>query len=137
MVVEDYVLVEDVISNIKTFTQQCQEEWENDQLFEMANIHSDLHGIRDVVIWVGKTDGRHGLRVKVSNTKNKFDIGNHFVIQMPSLDYDPSQVAKWISANQLKKIFMWIKLNQKLLYDYETGIIDNTRKFEDMISPIS
>jgi len=100
-----------------------------DELFEMANIHHDVHGIDDIVIWVGMANKRHGLRVKVSNRKGKFDPTDHFNIQMPSLDYEPPKVAKWITTKHLRKIFEWIKINQDLLYDYENGEIDNTLVF--------
>jgi len=104
-----------------------------DELFEMANIHNQDHGIDDIVIWVGLANKRHGLRVKVSNKKNKFDAEDNFNIQMPSLDYDHTQVASWIGAKKLKQIAEWIKLNQSLLYDYENGVIDDTRLFLDSI----
>jgi len=118
---------------IELFEQECKTEWEDDILFEMANLHPKYHNIKDVVIWVGKANKRHGLRVKVSNVRNKFDVNDHFVIQMPSLDYNPKNVAKWID---IKLIQDWIKLNQKLLYDYENGIIDDTGEFLDNIKPL-
>lgn len=107
-----------------------------DELYEMANIHSRYHGIQDIVIWVGLANKQHGLRIKVSNVKNKFDQNNCFVIQMPSLDYNPEKVASWIDKNKMKQITEWIKLNQVLLYDYENGVIDDTGLFLDSISPV-
>jgi len=121
------------LTELKLFEQQCLEEWENDSLFEMAKISSKQHGINNVIIWVGQTNKRHGLRVKVSNIKNKFSLDDHFVIRMPSLDYDPKQVANWID---MKPILSWIKLNQKLLNDYENGLVDDTGIFLDNISKI-
>ena len=121
------------MKSIEIFEQQCQKEWEDDVLFEMANVHSQYHGIKDVVIWVGKANKQHGLRVKVSNIKNKFSISDHFVIQMPSLDYNPKSAAKWVP---IKEILEWIKLNQDLLYAYENGSIDDTGEFLDNISSI-
>lgn len=103
-------------------------EWENEELFEMANIHSNLHDIDGVVIWVGLANKRHGLRVKISNIKDKFAVDNHFTIQMPSLDYDIAQVASWIKPS-VPKILEWIKLNQPLLYAYECGEISDTSEF--------
>lgn len=124
------------LSDLQIFEQMCAEEWGTDQLFEMANIHSNVHGISDVVIWVGMANKQHGLRVKVSNRKNRFDPSDHFVIQMPSLDYDPSAVASWITAKHLQMIFAWIKLNQQVLVDYENGILDDTYEFLQRISPV-
>ena len=124
------------LTEIQTFEQSCSEEWDNDELFEMANIHDNIHGIDDIVIWVGIANKQHGLRIKVSNKKNKFDIKDHFVIKMPSLDFDPSRVAKWITGKHLRAIKRWIVLNQQLLIDYENGSIDDTHEFLKKISPV-
>lgn len=123
-------------TELRKYIDMVIQEGLNDQLFEMANLHSDSHGIPDVVIWVGRAPKQHGLRVKVSNAKNKFDDSSNFVIQMPSLDYDPNQVANWIDAKTMNQILAWIKLNQPLLNDYENGVLDNTRLFIDSISKI-
>ena len=112
------------------------EEWENDRLFEMANIFPTKHGIANVVIWVGSTNKQHGLRVKVSKIPNKIDMNDTFTIMMPSLDYDPSEVPKWMKGSTMEKILSWIKLNQKLLYDYETGTTQDTEIFMKSISKI-
>jgi len=121
---------------IEIYEAMVEQEDIDDMLHEMANVHSRFHGIEDVVIWVGLASKQHGLRVKVSNVKNKYDQYNCFVIQMPSLDYNPKKVANWIDNNKIKQIQNWIKLNQELLYDYENGIIDDTGEFLDRISPI-
>lgn len=115
--------------DITQFTKMVQEEWDNDQLFEMANITSRYHGIENVVIWVGMAPKQHGLRIKVSKIPNKASVDDSFVIMMPSLDYDSKQVPDWISQKTMKRILEWIKLNQKLLYDYENGLIDDTGHF--------
>ena len=106
------------------------------ELFEMANMHSSVHGIRDVVIWVGMANMQHGLRIKVSNVKNKFDPHNNFVIQMPSLDYNPVKVAKWITTDTMTQIQNWVKLNQDTLVDYETGKLDDTLVFLNKIAKV-
>lgn len=124
------------LSDLQLFEQLCAEEWDTDQLFEMANLHTNAHGIPDVVIWVGLANKQHGLRVKVSNQKNRFDPTDHFVIQMPSLDYNPNAVASWITTKHLQMIFNWIKLNQQVLVDYENGGLDDTREFLQRISPV-
>lgn len=118
------------------YTKKVQEEWNNDQLFEMANITSRYHGIENVVIWVGLAPGQHGLRVKVSRVPNKMRMDDSFVIMMPSLDYDTAQVPSWMDKTRVDKILEWIKLNQKLLYDYENGLIDDTGLFLDSISRV-
>ena len=105
-------------------------------LHEMANIHSHRTGIPDVVIWVGTASKKHGLRVKVSNLKNRYRQEDSFVIQMPNLDYDPDQVASWITSDTMNKILSWIKINQKVLFDYENGKIDDTDVFLNMLSKV-
>ena len=57
------------------------------------------------------------------------DASDNFTIMMPSLDYDPNQVANWIDNKTINKILDWIKINQQVLYDYETGLIDDTEEF--------
>ena len=116
-------------SGIKAFIDIVDQEWANDQLYEMANVTSRRHGIENVVIWIGATNKQHGLRIKVSNIPNKMDMNNNFTIMMPSLDYDHTQVANWITSKIIDKIITWIKLNQQLLYDYELGLITDTDDF--------
>lgn len=113
-----------------------EQEAADDQLFEMANVTSRRHGISNVVIWVGLANKQHGLRIKVSNLPNRMDVDNCFVIMMPSLDYDPDQVANWITPKIIKQILQWIKLNQELLYNYENGLIHDTDEFLDRISKV-
>lgn len=125
-----------ISEELRKYIDMVNEEYNDDQLFEMANVTAKRHGIENVVIWVGAAPKQHGLRVKVSNIPNKMDMNNNFVIMMPSLDYDPSQVADWISPKIMKKILQWIVFNQKLLYDYETGIITDTDDFLNNISKV-
>ena len=121
------------ITELIKYLDIVNEEWLNDQLFEMANVTSKYHGIDKVVIWVGRSLKIHGLRVKVSRVPNKMDIEDSFVIMMPSLNYDHLQVPDWINNKTMAHIIDWIKLNQKLLYDYENGLIDDTGYFLDNI----
>jgi hypothetical protein len=106
-------------------------ESELDQIDEMARVGPQNHGISDVVIFVGETNKRHGLRVKVSKHKNKWITGqeHNFIIQMPSLDYDSKDVPKWINGKIMKQILGWIKLNQQSLIDFEEGKIIYTDDF--------
>lgn len=111
-------------------------EEKSDLLYEMATLTQKTHGIPDAVIWVGRSNKRHGLRVKVSLHKNKWVEGDDFVIQMPSLDYDYNTVPKWMSKNTLDKIKKWIVLNTPLLNDYQNGNIHDTSDFLNGISKI-
>ena len=111
-------------------------EESQDLIHEMANIGPKRHGIENVYIFVGKTNKQHGLRVKVSKVPGKYDHDDNFVIQMPSLDYDTTQVPRWIKHTTMKKILEWIKLNQELLSDYEYGKIWDTDDFLNNISKV-
>ena len=125
-----------ITEELQKYINMVNKEWENDQLFEMARVGQTHHGIENVVIWVGSANSNHGLRVKVSNIPNKMRMEDSFVIQMPSLDYDPSQVAVWITPKIMKQILEWITLNQKLLYDYENGEIEDTEYFLNNLSKV-
>lgn len=125
-----------ISDELREYINMVDQEWQSDQLFEMARVSSKRHGIENVVIWVGLAPKQHVLRVKVSNIPDKMDASDNFTIQMPSLDYDPAQVATWIDTKTMSKILDWIKLNQKLLYDYETGVIDDTELFMSKIEKV-
>ena len=112
-----------ISEELRKYMDMVIKEEQDDILHEMANLGSHNHGIQDVVIWVGKANKQHGLRIKVSNLKHRWSNDDNFVIQLPSLDYDPSQVARWISSDIMKKIQQWIVLNQQILYDFETDEI--------------
>jgi hypothetical protein len=121
---------------LRKYIDMVLKEEQDDVLHEMANLGSHNHGIKDVVIWVGKANKQHGLRIKVSNLKNKWSNDDNFVIQLPSLDYDPNQVARWITKDIMEKIMNWIKLNQQVLYDFETDKIMYTDQFISQISKV-
>lgn len=123
-------------SELRKYIDMVESEWNDDQLFEMANVTSKRHGIDNVVIWVGAANKQHGLRLKVSNVPGKMDMNDSFVIMMPSFDYDPTKVASWITPKMLKQILRWIALNQQVLYDYETGLITDTDDFLNSISKV-
>ena len=125
-----------ITEQLKKYIDMVLKEEQDDVLHEMANLGPADHGIDDVVIWVGKANKQHGLRVKISNSKNRWNNEDNFVIQMPSLDYDPSRVARWITADVMKKIRQWIVLNQQVLYDFETDKIMYTRDFLNNISKV-
>jgi hypothetical protein len=121
---------------LRKYIDMVLKEEQDDVLHEMANLGSHNHGIQDVVIWVGKANKQHGLRIKVSNLKNKWSNDTNFVIQLPSLDYDPNQVARWITSDVMNQIMSWIKLNQQVLYDFETDKIMYTDQFISQISKV-
>lgn len=124
------------VDTLRKYIDMVREEWEAGQLHEMASVGPRRHGIENVIIWVGSSPKQHGLRVKVSNIPNKMRIEDSFTIMMPSLDYDPKQVASWITPKIMNQILSWIKLNQDLLYKYETGELSDTDDFLNQISKV-
>lgn len=125
-----------ILEDLRRYIDMVLKEEQDDVLHEMANLGSHNHGIQDVVIWVGKANKQHGLRIKVSNLKNRWSNEDNFVIQLPSLDYDPTKVARWITPEIMKKIQQWIVLNQQVLYDFETDKIMYTDQFINQISKV-
>ena len=126
-----------ISDKLRKYVNMVLKEEQDDVLHEMANLGSHNHGISDIVIWVGKANKQHGLRIKVSNLKNTWSNDDNFVIQLPSLDYDPSQVARWITTDIMNQIMSWIRLNQQVLYDFETDKIMYTDKFINQISKVT
>ena len=127
-----------ISEELRKYIALVEQETRSDLIHEMANVSPKRHGIDNVYIQVGSVvGGQHWLRVKVSNASGRYDRNDNFVIQMPSLDYDPSQVADWIRPNTMRKILDWIKLNQQQLADYETGKVSDTDEFLDSLSRVS
>jgi len=125
-----------IIEEIRKYINLIELE-DPDLLHEMANVGPKRHGIENVYIFIGSVEGgQHWLRVKVSNIPGKYDKHNSFVITMPDLYYDPDQVAEWITPKIMKQIISWIKLNQKVLHDYEIGEVTDTDVFLDSLSKV-
>ena len=125
-----------ISEELRKYIDMVRLEESQDLIHEMANVGPKRHGIENVYIFVGKTNKQHGLRVKVSRVPGKYDDTDTFVIQMPDLYYDPSQVPRWIKQSTMNKILQWIKINQKLLIDYESGVIWDTDEFLNDISKV-
>ena len=125
-----------ISEELRLYIDMVLREEQDDVLHEMANLGSHNHGIPNVVLWVGKSNKQHGLRIKVSNIKNRWSADDNFVIQMPSLDYDPNQVSKWINKEIMLMIFSWIKLNYQVLADFENDKIMYTDQFISQLSKV-
>lgn len=94
-------------------------------LSEMANLPPARTGV-NYIMWLGKVGGQHGPRIKVSNTKGRFDDASNFSItvsKQPKIATPPGSVG--IPQHDLANIFRWIQLNYNdlmLLWQiYETG----------------
>lgn len=98
---------------------------EENLMLEMANLPPRSTGI-EYVMYFGEVGGQHGPRIKVSNTKGKFNRSSNFTLSVstnPEVKTPPSSVD--IPISELKKINQWIVLNYNdlmLLWKiYETG----------------
>lgn len=125
-----------ISEELKKYIDMVNEEFESGLLNEMSNLDSDDHGIQNVIIWIGRTNKQHGLRIKVSNIPNKWDDYDNFTIKIPELDYDYTSVARWIKKDTMDKILSWIKINQPLLYKLENGEYSSFKKFVNDISKV-
>jgi hypothetical protein len=126
-----------ITEELRKYIDLVEEQDRNGLLHEMANVGPMRHGIDNVYIFVGSVEkSPHWLRVKVSNVPGKYERTDSFVIKMPSLDYDPTQVASWITPQIMSRILEWIKLNQEVLYSYETGKITDTDVFLNSLSKV-
>lgn len=108
--------------------QTYQEFLIESNLHEMANLDASDHGINDVIIWVGIAPEYHGLRIKVSNLKNKWSSKDNFTISIPDFQIRNGIPAKWLT-DKIDDIIDWIKLNIDVIKDYETGKEQSTREF--------
>ena len=120
---------------LRKYIDMVLQEEKDDLLMEMANLGKEDHGISHVVIQVGKANKQHGLRIKVSNLKDRWSEDN-FVIMMPSLDYDYNSAARWLRGKTMKKILQWVTLNAEVLHDFENDKIIYTRDFLGRISKV-
>ena len=84
-------------------------------ILERVNFNSNKTGITNIVIWISKTDERHGPRIKVSNVYNKMVKDDCFTITLP--DKKIKGESK-LSKNDMKSIFTFIDLNLNILIEF-------------------
>lgn len=93
-------------------------------MFEMANLYPTKTGLA-YVIWFGEVGGQHGPRIKVSNTKGRFDVNSNFVISVSKNPVVLTPSSMKIKNSELEDLFDWVKLNyndlMKLWKIHETG----------------
>lgn len=104
-------------------------------LYEMANLTQRYTGIPNIIIWVGSDPKRHAMRIKVSNTPNRWSDDN-FTITLPYLDVVGTINKKLITGQVLSDIQSWIKLNIETLLAYEKGEIQDTGDFLERLVQI-
>ena len=91
-------------------------------LYEMANLFPDSTGL-PMVIWVSERGGaRHDVRVKVCETHGTRMLpGNLATVAVRPA---PHQISGNLSADDMRAVCAWIKLNEAVLVDYWEYRID-------------
>ena len=116
---------------------------ENPPLVEMANLYKEDTGL-DYPLWIGRVEGQHGLRIKVSNIKGKWRENNNFVMdisQSPQIitphtcklnKAEITKISKWIILNHDDLMILWWMFERGALVvqDEDTGLILN---YDDII----
>lgn len=103
---------------MKTYNEFLATYEDPDELFlEMANVSSRWTGIEDVIIWIGANPKSHGIRVKISNIKNRWSTDN-FTISIPDYRIRNGAPAPWVQP-KINDIIDWLKLNRPAIQKYE------------------
>lgn len=96
---------------------------------EMANLFPKRTGL-STIIWFGEVGGQHGPRIKVSNTKGKFDLNSNFVVSVEKIPRILTPKSVNMKSEELEDVLDWIKLNYDDLMEmwkmYESGNGDPT-----------
>ncbi len=84
-------------------------------LYEMTNLASKHTGLDYPIFVSGKGGAKHGPRIKVSNTKGKFDFDDSFSM---SIEHDPQKRAGQVKipSDHVEKVKDWIRLNHDFLH---------------------
>lgn len=105
------------------------------ELLEMANVDYETTGIPKVVLWVGPHPGQHWMRIKVSNTPDKYSPSDNFVITIPEFRIIGNVNEKFITQDILDSIKYWIRLNFKAIKQYSNYKL-STKRFLDLLKPV-
>ena len=91
---------------------------------EMASLHPKGTGL-DYVVWFGRVRGQHGPRIKVSNTRGRFNSDDCFVVSVEKTPKVLTPRAVRIPSVDLEDVLDWVSINYDLLMEmwhmYETG----------------
>lgn len=98
-------------------------------IYEMSSLSGNITGINNVFIWVGEKNPRHGHRIKVSNTKGRYNKNDTFSIRLHDLTIDGSHT---IDIKSLNKIKEFIIINKIIIEDFS----NNKITFYDFIKKI-
>jgi|ERR1035437_7463398 hypothetical protein len=103
----------------------------NGTLLEMANLHSDITDIENIVIYIGPPSGKHQHRVKISNIPNTFSISDNFVIGIPDLIVKAGKINKsFINKEILDKINQFLLNYSEYIIQYSEYEITKEQLYE-------
>jgi hypothetical protein len=110
---------------VKLAELQTSEDWLLSQpINEMAGLPPKNTGL-GVFLWIGKVDGQHGPRIKVSNRKGAFADDDCFVISVGTPPQVMTPKSVHLKQDELDEVLDWVSLNHDelmALYKmYETG----------------
>ena len=77
---------------------------------EMANLYPTDTGL-PVVVWFGEVGGQHGPRIKVSNTKGRFNRDSNFVISVSKNPAVITPKSMALNRDDLDSVLDWVRLN--------------------------
>lgn len=98
-------------------------------MLEMANLSSKDTGL-SVFIWFGKVGGQHGPRIKISNTKGRFNETDNFVISVEKEPRILTTKSVKLKKQEVDDVIDWVKLNYDVLmklwhaYENDEGTIE-------------
>jgi hypothetical protein len=103
-------------------TANDRRDQEVDDLYEMANLFPRTTGL-PVVVWVSpRGRARHEVRIKVSLTPGRMDIGHTAVV---GIRPGPRLIEGKLAPADLELVSQWIRVNEAALIDFWNETIDS------------
>lgn len=101
-------------------------------LWEMANLSSNITGIENFIIWIngGVEKLQHGPRIKVYRG-NKIILGTSSTIPLSGMPYPRGNIK--FSQDELAKIIEWIQINRSVLIAYGNNEMTTDELFQQLI----
>jgi hypothetical protein len=95
---------------------------EQDDLYEMANLFPRTTGL-PMAVWVSpRGRARHDVRIKVSLTAGRMDIGHTAVVGVRP---HPKLIEGKLAPADLELVSRWISLNEQALIEFWNETIDS------------
>ena len=102
------------------------------EFLEMASITYKHTGIENIVLWVGPNPVSDYRRIKVSNTLNKFDGRDCFILTIPDYKIIGELNEYTIKPEVIEKIKVWCAKNMKVIVEYSDYEISTGELLESL-----